>query len=90
MVRQAFQVQEVVHYGPDKCSAGPNIDSSDAIIVVEGRSDVLNLLRHGIKNVIAVEGTNIPRTIQEISKDKIVIVFVDGDRGGELILRELL
>ena len=60
------------------------------VVVVEGRSDVLNLLRHGIKNAIAVGGTNIPKTIQDLSKERIVTAFVDGDRGGELILRELL
>ncbi len=89
-VRQAVQVEEIMHYGRDKCPAGPNIDSSDAIIVVEGRSDVLNLLKYGIKNAIAVEGTNVPYTIRELSKERIVTAFVDGDRGGELILRELL
>jgi DNA primase len=89
-VRQAVQVEEIIHYGKDKSPAGPNVPTSDAIIVVEGRSDVLNLLKHGIKNAIAVEGTNIPRTIQELSKERVVTAFVDGDRGGELILRELL
>jgi DNA primase len=89
-VRDAVHVEEITHYGPDKCPAGPNIDTSDAVIVVEGRSDVLNLLKYGIKNAIAVEGTSIPKTIQEMSKAKIVTAFVDGDRGGNLILRELL
>lgn len=89
-VRQSVQIEEVVHYGRERLPAGPNIDDSDAIIVVEGRSDVLNLLKYGIKNVIAVEGTNIPQTIVELSKEKVVTAFADGDRGGELILRELL
>ncbi len=89
-VRDAVQVDEIVSYGKDKCPAGPNIATSDAIIVVEGRSDVLNLLKHGIKNAIAVEGTNIPRTITELAAERVVTAFVDGDRGGELILRELL
>jgi DNA primase len=89
-VRQSVQVEEVIHYGKDKCPAGPNVPTSDAIIVVEGRADVLNLLKHGIKNAIAVEGTNIPRTIQDLSRERVVTAFVDGDRGGELILRELL
>ncbi len=89
-VRQSVQVEEVIHFGKDKCPAGPNIPTSDAIIVVEGRADVLNLLKHGIKNAIAVEGTNIPKTIQDLSKERVVTAFVDGDRGGELILRELL
>jgi len=83
-------VEEIVPYGPERLPAGPNVASSDAIIVVEGRSDVLNLLRHGVKNAIAVEGTHVPQSIIELSKEKVVTAFVDGDRGGELILRELL
>ncbi len=89
-VRQSVQVEEIIHYGKDKCPAGPNVPTSDAIIVVEGRSDVLNLLKYGIKNAIAVEGTNIPDTIRDLSRERVVTAFVDGDRGGELILREML
>ncbi|OPY34674.1 MAG: DNA primase DnaG [Methanomassiliicoccales archaeon PtaU1.Bin124] len=88
-VRQSVQVEEIIYYGKDHLPAGPNVQDSDAIIVVEGRSDVLNLLKSGIKNAIAVEGTNIPKTIGELSKERVVTAFVDGDRGGELILREL-
>ncbi|MCL2890506.1 MAG: DNA primase DnaG [Methanomassiliicoccaceae archaeon] len=88
-IRQSIQVEEITSYGKDRCPAGPNVKSSEAIIIVEGRSDVLNLLKAGIKNAIAVEGTNIPVTVQELSKEKVVTAFVDGDRGGELILREL-
>ena len=89
-VRQAVQVEEITNYGQDHCPAGPNIDKSDAIIIVEGRRDVLNLLKYGIKNVIAVGGTNIPKTVMELTKERITTAFVDGDRGGELILKELL
>ena len=89
-VREAIQVEEIVSYGKDKSPAGPNVASSDAIIVVEGRSDVLNLLKYGIKNAIAVEGTNVPPTISELASERVVTAFLDGDRGGELILRELL
>ena len=49
-VREAMRVHEISEYGEDRLPAGPNIHSSDAIIVVEGRSDVLNLLKYGIKN----------------------------------------
>lgn len=90
IVRQAIRTEEIIEYGEDRLPAGPAIDESDAIIVVEGRADVLNLLKHGIKNVIAVEGTNIPKTIIELSKKKTVTAFLDGDRGGDLILKELL
>jgi len=89
-VRQSVQVEEITNYGNDHCPAGPNIDKSDAIIIVEGRRDVLNLLKYGIKNVIAVGGTNIPKTVSELTKERISTAFVDGDRGGELILKELL
>ncbi len=89
-VRQAVQVEEITSFGPERCPAGPNIDKSDAIILVEGRRDVLNLLKYGIKNVIAVGGTNVPRTVINLTKERISTAFVDGDRGGELILRELL
>lgn len=89
-VRQAVQVEEIINYGVDHCPAGPNVDKSDAIIIVEGRRDVLNLLKYGIKNAIAVGGTNIPRTVIDLTKERITTAFVDGDRGGELILKELL
>jgi DNA primase len=88
-VRQAVQIDEVILYGEDKCPAGPNVETSDAIIVVEGRSDVINLLKYGIKNTIAVGGTNIPGTVQKLTSERVVTAFVDGDRGGELILKEL-
>jgi len=89
-VRQAVQIEEITLYGSDKCPGGPNVETSDAVIVVEGRSDVLNLLKYGIKNAIAVGGTNIPPTVRELTKERIVTAFMDGDRGGELILKELL
>ncbi len=89
-VRQAVQVEEIINYGQDHCPAGPNIENSDAIIVVEGRRDVINLLKYGIKNVIAVGGTNVPKTVLNLTKERITTAFVDGDRGGELILKELL
>ena len=88
-VRQAVQIDEVTLLGDDKCPAGPNVASSDAIIVVEGRSDVINLLKYGIKNAVAVGGTNIPETVRKLTREKVVTAFVDGDRGGQLILREL-
>ncbi len=89
-VKEAIRIKEITKYGKENLPAGPNIDDSDAIIVVEGRADVLNLLRYGIRNAIAVEGTSIPRAIINLSKEKTVIPFVDGDRGGELILKELM
>jgi len=89
-VREAMRVHEISEYGSDRLPAGPSIHTSDAIIVVEGRSDVLNLLKYGIKNTVAVEGVSVPKSIGELSKKRTTTAFVDGDRGGELILKELL
>ncbi len=90
VVRETIEKEEIISYGEDKLPAGPSVPTSDAIIVVEGRSDVLNLLKYGIKNAIAVEGTNIPKTIIDLTKERVVTAFLDGDRGGDLILKELL
>src|SRR2546430_9372524 len=89
-VRQSVQVSEIVSFGSERLPAGPNIADSDAIIIVEGRQDVLTLLRSGIKNAIAVEGSNVRKTVEDLSKERAVTAFVDGDRGGDLILKELL
>ncbi len=89
-VINSVRIQEVVEYGRDRLPAGPGVDDADEVIVVEGRADVVNLLKHGFKNVIAMNGTQVPPTISELSQKKDIIVFVDGDRGGNLILKEVL
>jgi DNA primase len=89
-VRQSLRVEKIGSIGEEKVPAGPNVLDSDAIIIVEGRADVLNLLRYGIKNAVAVEGTKIPGLVIELCEKKTATAFFDGDRGGELILRELL
>ncbi|MCA1818728.1 MAG: DNA primase [Halobacteriales archaeon] len=89
-VRSAVQVAEVTKFRNTKLPAGPNVDSSDSVILVEGRNDVINLLKCGIKNAVAVEGTNVPDEIKELSREKTTTIFIDGDRGGELIAKELL
>ena len=86
----SVRVMEIRDFGKDRLAAGPGVEDGDEVIVVEGRADVVNLLKHGIKNAIAVNGTSIPETISELSKRKIVTAFVDGDRGGDLILKALL
>jgi len=85
----AIRSAEIVEFGPDKLPAGPEVQSSGSIIIVEGRADVLNLLRCGIKNTVAIEGTKIPQSIIALCKNKEVTAFLDGDRGGDLILKEL-
>ena len=89
-VEEEAKKSKIILYGPEKLPAGPGILTDDEIIIVEGRSDVINLMKHGFDNVIAVEGTRIPESIIELSKKKISTAFVDGDRSGLLILKELL
>lgn len=89
-VAYSVRVMEIQEYGKDRLPAGPSVDESDEVILVEGRADVLNLLKHGFKNVIALNGTSVPETIIELSKKKVITAFVDGDRGGRLIIKELI
>jgi DNA primase len=89
-VAYSVRVMEVQEWGKDRLPAGPTVDDSDEIILVEGRADVLNLLKHGFKNVISMNGTSIPDSVKDLCREKIVTVFVDGDRGGDLIIKELL
>ena len=87
-IKEAVRAHEITSYHGLPC--GPNIMDSDNIIIVEGRADVVNLLRYGIRNAIALEGTSVPKSIIDLTKEKVVTVLVDGDRGGKLILKELL
>lgn len=81
---------KVKEYGPEKLPCGPDVEVDDEIIVVEGRADVLNLLRYGYRNVIGIEGIKVPQSLNELlSRKKKVIAFLDGDRGGDMVLREL-
>jgi DNA primase len=89
-VAYSVRVMEITEYGKERLPAGPGIEEADEVIYVEGRADVLTLLKHGFKNAIAINGTSVPQTLQELSRRKVVTAFVDGDRGGRLIVRELL
>jgi len=89
-VSEILRAARVQKYGPENLTAGPDIDSAKEIIIVEGRADVINLLKVGIQNVIALEGVKIPETIIKLTKEKEATAFLDGDRGGDLILKELL
>jgi DNA primase len=92
-IEKALKPPSIIEYGPEKLPAGPDVETSDTLIIVEGRADVLNLLRYGITNTIALEGaqTEIPETIKKLAQTKKkVILFLDGDRGGDLILEMVM
>ncbi len=90
-IQQAMKTPEPIKYGPENLPAGPDVDRSDTVILVEGRADVINLLRYGITNTIALGGARkVPETIANLAKRKKIIAFLDGDHGGDLILKEIL
>jgi len=89
VVRESVRVGEIIEWGPDRMPAGSGILESDELIVVEGRADVVNLLRNGIKNCIAIGGTHVPGSLADLTKKKTTTLFVDGDRGGDLIFKEV-
>ncbi len=90
LVRDEVKTAEVTTYGEDKLPAGPGIEVSDEVILVEGRADVINLLKNDITNVAAIGGAKVTPTVVELSKSKETTVFLDGDRGGDIILNELV
>ena len=88
-LRESARSAKVVSYGPESLAAGPNIDDEKELIVVEGRADVVNMLKFGINNVIGMQGTRFPQTIATLGETKELTLFVDGDRGGKLIAQNV-
>jgi 5S rRNA maturation endonuclease (ribonuclease M5) len=77
-------------YGPSKLTCSSGVFDSNWVILVEGRADVINLLRAGFDNVLAIEGAKIDESIKELCNEKdTVVAFLDGDRAGGFILKEL-
>ncbi len=89
MVRDEVKTAEISAYGPEKLPMGPGVEKSNEVIFVEGRADVINLLKNDIDNCIAIQGARVTKSIIQISKRKEVTLFLDGDRGGDIILNEL-
>ena len=88
-VYDATKPGKLTAFGKAQLACGPGVFDSDWIILVEGRADVINLLRAGFDNAIAIEGAKIDETITRLTEGKKVIAFLDGDRAGDLILKEL-
>ncbi len=88
LIKEAVRSYEVTNYQGLSC--GPNIVDADEIIIVEGRADVINLLKNGVKNVIAFEGSKIPEAVTTLTREKTTTAFLDGDRGGDLNLKKLI
>jgi DNA primase len=89
-ISDTMKVGKVEKYGPEELPAGPGLEGSKDIYVVEGRADIINLMRCGIFNTVALEGAKVPDSIKKISKERNATALLDGDRGGDLIQKELL
>jgi len=89
-ISDTMKVGKVEKYGPEDLPAGPGLEGAKEIFVVEGRADVINLMRCGIFNTVALEGAKVPDSIKKITKEKSATALLDGDRGGDLILKELM
>ena len=88
-VTESTKRAKEINYGLENLPAGPGVHSSELVYLVEGRADVVLFLRAGIENVVALEGTSIPDSVIELGKKKRLIAVLDGDRGADLIEKEL-
>lgn len=86
-VRESTSPAEITKFAD--LPAGPDVETEDEVIVVEGRADVVRLLEFGITNVIGVEGTGVSSEVANLTAERTVTAFFDGDRGGDLLLLEL-
>lgn len=86
-LKEETRAAKIQEYGDEKLPAGDI--SGDEIIVVEGRADVVNLLKNRVDNVIGMNGTKLPAEIAKLGKEKKLTLFVDGDRGGRLIAKNV-
>ncbi len=86
-LKEESRASKIQEYGEEQLPAGDL--SGNEIIVVEGRADVVNLLKNRINNVIGMNGAKLPKEIAKLSKEKEITLFVDGDRGGKLIAKNV-
>jgi DNA primase len=89
-ISDTMKLGKVEKYGPEDLPAGPGLNAAEEIIIVEGRADIINLMRCGLNNTVALEGAKVPESIKKLTQEKEATALLDGDRGGDLILKELL
>ncbi|MFA6974190.1 MAG: DNA primase DnaG [Parcubacteria group bacterium] len=86
-IKESARVANVKEYGEGKLPCGDLVGNE--IIVVEGRADVVNMIRNGVNNIIGMNGTKMPDEINKLGEEKELTLFVDGDRGGKLIVQNV-
>jgi DNA primase len=87
-LKEDSRISKIQEYGDEKLPAG-NLDGKE-VIVVEGRADVINMLKNRVDNVIGMAGTKLPKEITKLGNEKELTLFVDGDRGGKLIAKNVI
>ena len=88
-IKTSTKTSRIQSYGTENLPCGDI--SGEELIIVEGRADVINLLKNDIKNAIAMDGAKLPETLIDLTKEKAkTILFVDGDRGGNLIIKNVI
>lgn len=87
-LKEESRAAKIQEYGSEKLPAGDL--SGNEVIVVEGRADVVNLLKNRVNNVIGMNGTKLPAEIAKLGQEKELTLFIDGDRGGKLIARNVI
>ncbi len=87
-LKEESRAAKIQEYGEEKLPAGDI--SGNEIIVVEGRADVVNLLKNRVNNVIGMNGTKLPAEIAKLGEEKELTLFIDGDRGGKLIAKNVI
>lgn len=87
-LKEESRAAKITEYGGEKLPAGDL--SGNEIVVVEGRADVVNLLKNRVNNVIGMNGTKLPAEIAKLGEQKEITLFIDGDRGGKLIAKNVI
>ncbi|MFB6246625.1 MAG: DNA primase DnaG [Candidatus Pacearchaeota archaeon] len=88
-IKESQRTANIQKYGEDELPCG-EIENNKEVVVVEGRADVVNMLKAGVNNVIAMNGVKLPETVKKLSQEKDITLFVDGDRGGKLIIQNVM
>ena len=87
-VSSEVRMSQHIEYGDEKLVTGPNIDKFDDLIFVETLADLKNMLKYGIKNVVAFDDMSKKDTLKELADKHEIMVFVN--KGKEFLVKKLL
>ncbi len=87
-VNDEMRMEQAEKYGEEGVLCGPKIENYEELIFVEGGEELRNMLKNGIKNVVAFEDLSKRKTLTELGEKKEIIVFVD--KGREYLVKRLM